>query len=133
MDFSGLVQAADFSGVDVAVMAISLMVVAVLAIEWGVKTVLALVGGGDEYDSAGFDEYEPPAGSAMEAVYARAAAMAAAGEGQSEVFRHNTVTAAYDAGYSGGYLGDSVDPAAMQAYQDGQDARREDEIRYGDL
>ncbi|BEP55225.1 hypothetical protein GmRootV118_24690 [Variovorax sp. V118] len=59
MDFSSLVDSVDFSGVDAAVLAIAAVVIAVFAIEWGVRKVLALVGGGDGYDSQGFssDDY----------------------------------------------------------------------------
>jgi hypothetical protein len=64
--------------------------------------------------------------TSMEQVYERAAAMAASGQGQSDVYGHNLATEAYDSGYVGRRMGDVVDPVAMKAYQDGQAARAED-------
>ena len=112
-------------------LAIMLVYTAISAVHW----VRDALGGGDVDPWEGYtaaDDARDRAAAGLDAVYARAAAMAAAGEGQSEDFRHNTVTAAYDAGYMGRRLGDSVDPATLRAWEDGNDARLEDEIRYGD-
>jgi hypothetical protein len=116
-----------------------LLVYVALSAYRAMRTILEIdgaVGGGGTVDHwEGYtadDDARDRAAAGLDAVYARAAAMAAAGEGQSEDFKHNTVTAAYDAGYSGRRLGDSADPATLAAWQEGNDARREDEIRYGD-
>lgn len=90
----------------------------------------ALGGGGREADQwEGYtadDDARDRASAALDAVYARAASMAAAGEGQSEDFGHNTATSAYDAGYSGRRLGDTVDPATIAAWNQGAADRAED-------
>jgi hypothetical protein len=80
----------------------------------------------DGYTAADDARDRAAAGAGLEAVYERASAMASAGEGQSQDFRHNTVTAAYDAGYMGKHLGDSVDPATHAAWSEGRSHREED-------
>lgn len=137
MDFSEIVSAVDFTGLALVIIGLYALFVSVAVVTWGVERVMALVGGGDGGGKGGDDYWDgyslvdDSRDRGLAAVYERAAAMAAAGEGQSEDFRHNTVTAAYDAGYSGRYLDGSADPAAIQAWNDGRDAMREDRIRVG--
>lgn len=130
MDFSPIVSSVDFSGASITMLAIGAALVVALAIEWGVHRVLALMGGSEQgipHDQAFYSEGEARTG--MDAVYERAAAMAAAGEGQSEDYRHNTITEAYDAGYSGRYLGDTLDPATSAAWNQARADRAEDNAK----
>ncbi|MFM9928359.1 hypothetical protein VLK31_35695 [Variovorax sp. H27-G14] len=127
MDFTQVSSSADFSGVSVALLAICVLLMVVLVIEWSAKRVLALLDGGVSHEQAFWSDGEQR--TSMDAVYERAAAMAAAGEGQSDEFRHSTVTAAYDAGYSGRFLGDSVDPATSAAWNQARADRAEDDAK----
>jgi len=113
------------SAIGVALSAVALVGVAKLGVD---AAILAFQFVQDAIDGGGAAA-AVSSGGGIEAVYARAAAMAAAGEGQSEDFRHNTVTAAYDAGYSGRRLGDSVDPATLEAWKQGAAHRAEDSQR----
>ena len=87
----------------------------------GFHVLAQVIGSGGSGSSGGSSS-----GGGMDAVYERAQAMAAAGVGQSEDFRHNTVTAAYDAGYSGRHLDGSADPATLAAWEQGSADRRQD-------
>lgn len=107
-------------------MAVLLVWVALSAFR-NIRDALGGDGGGDPWD--GYDAQQDAkdrAAAAMDAVYARASAMAAAGEGQSEDFGHNTAGAAWEAGYAGRVVGDTMDPAAQAAWEQGRLAAQED-------
>jgi hypothetical protein len=69
-----------------------------------------------------------PFDSPLEQVHAHAAAMAIAGQGQSEAFRRAIITGAYDAGYEGKELPASASEEAFLAWRNGRDDRLEPEF-----
>jgi hypothetical protein len=127
------VAQAEVIGQVAAVVSVGVMVLLVWVALSAFRNIRELLGGGGEVDPwEGYtadDDARDRAAAGIDAVYARAAAMAAAGEGQSEDFRHNTVTTVYDSGYSGRYLGDSADPATLAAWQQGAADRKQDSAR----